>query len=427
MAEHGGPIGQHRLKRGAYAFYCISFAMIVVFTAISFAVGEMTAGLTGIPMVVIFGLAVFTDRKAIHVPPELIVMVVLAFFLAFFGRLAADGGALLILTNLVTGINLGLLGMILVYSVLRVLPRDREGSRATVSFISICIALSAYTLTRMLQYWIAQITPYGDGLSLGVFMEDLTYILIGALVVAALHTFQRRDSVFDGIVNTFLEENSETIGLEGAEEAAIRRIIEEGESEWTEYKSTLRTNLATGENDKRMEKAVLKTIVAFLNSDGGDLLVGVADDGSVIGADVDSFDGSRDKMGLHLGNLISSQIGSGFLPFITSRIVDIDGKAVIHVHCESCPKPVFLKDGKIEIFYVRKGPQTEELTGNALLSYLTSRGIVLKKMFRGPGRRTRTRCHSLSSLARWRAFFALLSERAMSRVMMTARTVTMIA
>ena len=47
MAEHGGPIGQHRLKRGAYAFYCISFAVIVVFTAISFAVGEMTAGLTG--------------------------------------------------------------------------------------------------------------------------------------------------------------------------------------------------------------------------------------------------------------------------------------------------------------------------------------------------------------------------------------------
>ena len=176
-----------------------------------------------------------------------------------------------------------------------------------------------------------------------------------------------------------------------------------------------------------MEKAVLKTIVAFLNSDGGDLLVGVADDGSVIGADVDSFDGSRDKMGLHLGNLISSQIGSGFLPFITSRIVDIDGKAFINVHCESCPKPVFLKDGKIEIFYVRKGPQTEELTGNALLSYLTSRGIVLKKMFRGPGRRTRTRGHSLSSLARWRAFFALLSERAMSRVMMTARTVTMTA
>ena len=55
-----------------------------------------------------------------------------------------------------------------------------------------------------------------------------------------------------------------------------------------------------------MEKAVLKTIVAFLNSDGGNLLIGVADDGAIIGADVASFD-NKDKMGLHLSNLIASQ------------------------------------------------------------------------------------------------------------------------
>lgn len=39
-----------------------------------------------------------------------------------------------------------------------------------------------------------------------------------------------------------------------------------------------------------MEKAVLKTLVAFLNSKGGTLLIGVADDGTVIGVDEDSFE-----------------------------------------------------------------------------------------------------------------------------------------
>ena len=39
-----------------------------------------------------------------------------------------------------------------------------------------------------------------------------------------------------------------------------------------------------------MEKAVLKTIVAFLNTDGGNLLIGVDDDGDIIGADIQSFE-----------------------------------------------------------------------------------------------------------------------------------------
>ena len=68
-----------------------------------------------------------------------------------------------------------------------------------------------------------------------------------------------------------------------------------------------------------MEKAVLKTIVAFLNTDGGNLLIGVDDDGDIIGADIQSFE-NKDKMGLHLTNLIASKIGNSFLPFITFNL-----------------------------------------------------------------------------------------------------------
>lgn len=377
---------QRRLRHGAFLFYCGSFVVIAAITVICFALGEVTTGLVGVPMIVILGYATFNDRKALHVPPELVLLVVVTYFLAIIGRVTVDDGAVLVLTNVMTGINLGLLGLILVYSVLRTLPRSREGSRRTVAFIAVCIALASYAIMRMLQYWLWELGGFGRELSVGTMMDELTCILVGALIIAAIHVVRRRDSVFEGIINSFLEENSDIIGLEGSEVQKVLRIIGGGESEWTEYKSTLRTNLNTGETDKRMEKAVLKTIVAFLNSDGGDLLIGVADDGSIIGADVESFDGSRDKMGLHLGNLISAQIGSGFLPFITSTMVDFDGKTVIHVHCDRCPKPVFLREGKVETFFVRKGPQTEELTGNALLNYVSSR--VIKRF--GPGRRSRT-------------------------------------
>ena len=49
----------------------------------------------------------------------------------------------------------------------------------------------------------------------------------------------------------------------------IQSFISSGESERLEFKSTLRWNLKTGRPEKGIEKAWLKSVVAFLNSDGG--------------------------------------------------------------------------------------------------------------------------------------------------------------
>ena len=55
-----------------------------------------------------------------------------------------------------------------------------------------------------------------------------------------------------------------------------------------EYESTFRWDLRQAVVSKVMETAVLKMVAAFLNSrEGGTLLVGVADDGSVLGLESD--------------------------------------------------------------------------------------------------------------------------------------------
>jgi predicted HTH transcriptional regulator len=55
----------------------------------------------------------------------------------------------------------------------------------------------------------------------------------------------------------------------------------------------------TGKDDKGVTHAVLKTIAAFLNTEGGNLLIGVADDdGSIIGIERDQL-GSDDKFMRH--------------------------------------------------------------------------------------------------------------------------------
>ena len=85
-------------------------------------------------------------------------------------------------------------------------------------------------------------------------------------------------------------------------------LVNTGEGVATEFKSTLRVNVHTGQNDIRMEREVLKTLAAFLNSNGGSLVIGVNDKGKPTGLEVDNFH-SEDKMNLHLVNLIRDRMG----------------------------------------------------------------------------------------------------------------------
>jgi hypothetical protein len=58
-------------------------------------------------------------------------------------------------------------------------------------------------------------------------------------------------------------------------------LVKRGESKTLEFKSTLRWSLKEDrQDDKGVTHAVLRTIAAFLNTEGGDLLIGVADDGA---------------------------------------------------------------------------------------------------------------------------------------------------
>lgn len=368
-----------RLKRGTVLFYYCSFVAIAVLTAIGIATGDLGDALVGVPMLFILGGAISSDRRSVHVPPEMIVFVIAAFVLGTAGRaFGGEDGFVQDLAGILTGINLGILGLISVYIILKALPGIRDENRGVVAFIAVCIALASYAMIRMAQYWIQ--TAVGDGATfdLDLLVEEMSWILIGAVISATVYSIRRRANLFGGIINSFLEENSELIGMGDMQKADILKLIEEGESEWLEFKSTLRTNLQTGESDKRMEKAVLKTIVAFLNTDGGNLLIGVSDDGTIIGADVASFD-NKDKMGLHLSNIISSQIGEEFIPYISFFMVDFGDKTVIRVKCDPCRDPVFLREGKTETFFIRKGPQSDDIAGTALLTYVGNRKRKVRK------------------------------------------------
>jgi hypothetical protein len=157
-----------------------------------------------------------------------------------------------------------------------------------------------------------------------------------------------------------------------AAEFDLSRIIVNGESEELEFKSTLRTNLHTGNRDPRMEYSVLRTIAGFLNANGGTLVVGVSDDGSPVGILVDDF-ANEDKMNLHLVNIVKERMGIQAITSLYVRFDDHDDSRVMVVKCRKAPTPIFLKDGDIERFYIRTGPSTTELSASQTQEYIKQR------------------------------------------------------
>lgn len=149
--------------------------------------------------------------------------------------------------------------------------------------------------------------------------------------------------------------------------------IERGEGMQVEFKSTLRVNLHTGEKDPRMEHAVLKTIAAFLNSkEGGTLFVGVNDEGDIVGLDADQFP-NEDKLLLHLDNLIKKSLGQPVYVCLNIECDEINGGRILAVECKPSDKPVFLKNGDSEEFYIRAGASSPALPPSHAHEYIQQR------------------------------------------------------
>lgn len=158
----------------------------------------------------------------------------------------------------------------------------------------------------------------------------------------------------------------------GPVELDLSRIIVNGESAAVEFKSALRTNLHTGNKDPRIELSVLKTLAGFLNTNGGTLIIGVSDDGTPLGIGVDGFT-NEDKMSLHLVNLVNSRMGPQAMTSMHAHFEDYEDNRVMVVKCGKAPKPVFVKDGDIERFYIRTGPSTTELSASQTQDYIKQR------------------------------------------------------
>lgn len=164
----------------------------------------------------------------------------------------------------------------------------------------------------------------------------------------------------------------ETIETISQADIDLSAIIEDGESDTIEFKSTLRMNLHTKKVDKRMEYSILKTIAGFLNTNGGTLIIGVADNGTPVGIQEDGFQ-NEDKMNLHLTNIIKSRMTPRAILSVHSHFEDYEDNRVLIVVCDKSMDPIYVTEDNKEKLYVREGPSTSELPTSLVAKYIQRR------------------------------------------------------
>ena len=145
---------------------------------------------------------------------------------------------------------------------------------------------------------------------------------------------------------------------ENKQELKIKELILNGENDKLEMKSTLRFDLRENTINKKLEYVVAKTISAFLNSEGGDLLIGVSDDGNILGLEKDYstlIKKDADGFELHLRQVIKKYLGTNFEKHINVSFYTIESKEICLVKISKSGKPVFITFEGNEGFFVRNG------------------------------------------------------------------------
>ena len=171
---------------------------------------------------------------------------------------------------------------------------------------------------------------------------------------------KRRELIANGInelMNNLLKTEPE-------KKQSLRELIDNGESEILEFKSTLVWDINDKKPNPIMGKNIAKSIAGFMNTEGGTLLVGVSDNGSIYGIEDDLnviFKHSTDGFQLRVKEIIQKYLGTKFGKYVHLDFKNEDKKTVCIITIDKSPKQVYLKYKGEYIFYIRIGSSTELL------------------------------------------------------------------
>ena len=156
----------------------------------------------------------------------------------------------------------------------------------------------------------------------------------------------------------------------------IGNLISHGESSALEFKSTFRWDVKQSKVNKQLTFVILKTIAGFMNNRGGTLLIGVADDGKIIGLEKDYQNlkkKDRDGFEQAIFTAISTKLGTDLSNYLHVIFHSKGNNDICRLIIMPAPRPVFIKQEGNPKFYIRAGVSTRELNIEEATKYIDNR------------------------------------------------------
>jgi Schlafen, AlbA_2 len=298
------------------------------------------------------------------------VLLIFVIFNLFLGKIRG------IIAPIFFGIAIGLIG----FMILAILYSSNQIKKNyfLIILFSFNFVIAFGFILELLKYYIK--IMLNQEFSTGIYkftMVNMTYVIIGALISAIMGLiYMKGKAGFLGKIVEKIKKLNPKIFKERDSLKEIYELIEKGESEKLEFKETLRYNIHTNEFDRKIEHSSLKTITAFLNSNGGKLIIGLKDNKEISGIENDKFE-NTDKFLLHLTNIIKQKIGKKHLHLIKTETFEIKGalkdinKTIVLVECKKSSSPIFLRNPQNqEEFYIRTGPATTQINGSEMIDFI---------------------------------------------------------
>jgi hypothetical protein len=179
-----------------------------------------------------------------------------------------------------------------------------------------------------------------------------------------------------GLYSSMQRRSQQIEQLSAALESDLQTLIAQGESANLEFKSSFRWDLRENKVNRALEGVILKTLAGYMNGNGGTLLIGVADDGAILGLDNDYKTlkkADRDGFEQALMTAVASKIGTDACRSVQMVFHSLNKKEVCRVMVAPASRPMYVKEGDAPRLYVRTGVSTRELNVQEAINYTSDR------------------------------------------------------
>lgn len=160
------------------------------------------------------------------------------------------------------------------------------------------------------------------------------------------------------------------------DDLALKELIARGETADIEFKVAACWNEYLKRRDDTMRDNVIQEVAAFLNSPrGGTVLIGVEDDGTIVGL-ADDYTAAnprksnRDGYQLCMLEWLKSGLAENWSQFYTISFGSLQGKDLCRVDVLPATGPVYLRNGD---FYIREGNRKRKLSAQETVAYIKAR------------------------------------------------------